>query len=113
MYRLLNFGLQAIAIALLIAILRRQRHLERKEDTIVSQEDTLIAGVRSLGEAVASEEAHIDTLIAALKEPHDSPLVGEAIAELEAIKARVSSFHKDDNPPPADPPPTDPDSSPS
>lgn len=130
MFRLINFGLHAIEIVVLVMVLRRQKKaasvhwtfrgalgldvnairrallrvelslldLSKKGGKITMQIDDLKVAVAAVAAAEADEEQRIDTLIEALKMPHDSPEVAEVIAHLEETRARLSQFHKADAP---------------
>jgi len=101
---ILSLLLNAINFVLLLAVLAGIRGLRTllldvrgKEEIMTEQEQKLIDGVKSLAEAVANEEEHIDTIIDALRQPHDSPVVAQVIAELEATRQKVSAFHANDD----------------
>jgi hypothetical protein len=63
-----------------------------KEGAIMSQEDDLVAAAKAAADEEASLETRVDGIIAALKLPHDSPVVAQTIADLEALKTRESAF---------------------
>ena len=83
--------------------IREAQHLEqeisldilRKGGAIMDQLDNLEVTIQAVATAEANEEQRIDTLIEALKLPHDDPRVGGMIAELEATRARLAQFHNE------------------
>jgi hypothetical protein len=87
-----TWALSIVITILLIRVLRGQRNIVRKEEAMTIQEQKLVDGVKSLADAVDNEEAHIDTIIEALKLPADSPIVAQVIADLEATKSKVAAF---------------------
>jgi hypothetical protein len=59
---------------------------------IMAQEDELAAAVKAAADEEATLETRVDGLIAALQAPHDSPVVAQAIADLQALKSRESNY---------------------
>jgi hypothetical protein len=72
----------------------------RKEEAMTDQEQQLTDAVKRAADEEASLEERVDGLIAALKQPHDSPIVAQAIADLEALKSREAGFEVPPPPPP-------------
>jgi hypothetical protein len=68
--------------------------LEKKGGQLMSQIEDLKSAVQEVATAEADVEKRIDTLIEALKLPHDDPAVGEMIAQLEGTRARLAQFHQ-------------------
>lgn len=98
-----TWAISIVIFVLLIRVLRGQREIVRKEEAIMGQDDDLMAAVKAAADEEASLETRVDGLIAALKQPHDSPIVAQAIADLEAMKSREAGYQA---PPPPPPPAT-------
>lgn len=93
---ILSLLLNAINFVLLLAVLAGVRGLRTllldargKEEAMGNQQEDLLTAVRGLAQAEGEMESRIDAIILALKEPHDSPLVAQAISELEELRVRV------------------------
>lgn len=99
MWRLINITLYVAILVVLILILRGVRKLVEKGGAMADQLDNLGAAVQRVAEGEAALEERVDTIIEALKMPHDDPRVGKMIADLEAIRAKQDSFQSTDQPP--------------
>ena len=82
-------------------IIRNQERMEQKLMTLDEQLTQLKAAVADVKQATDDEAVRVDKIITTLQQvPGDSPVVAQAITDLQGTAAALRAFHADQPAPP-------------